>query len=197
MSHDAFYTVSMHWAAKSVFAVACVFSSALASGIMLAPHHLVRSISLARNAQKEVVMRVKGTRFFPFVKPATLDVVPGEMMVDSNVVMSLRQWNDVPLKNVQAWTEGSLPRPGGESQMNLIQRFNRRMVNIMPATFSQTRKMFYRDGMAYVRIGRENWKMDLEGCEILENGSVLMELVQQGAVRQDIMSVASRTIFAK
>ena len=176
----------------------CLASSALAAGIMLAPHHLVKRISLVRNAENQVVMRVKGTKFFPFTKHAVMDVVPGEMMVDSNVIVSLggaQRWYSVPLKNIQPWTEGTLPRPNAPE--NKLQAFNQRMMNIGPSIFSLTKKLFHREGMAYVRIGHQNWKMDLDQCEVLEYGSVLMELAQVGVVRTNLMSVARRTMFSK
>jgi hypothetical protein len=120
------------------------------------------------------------------------------MTVDSNVTTSLggiKWWWSVPMKNAQPWTKGSLPRPGEPE--NKLERFNKRMMNIGPAIFSQTRKMFNREGMSYVRIGRENWKMDLEQCEILEGGSVLMEMSQEGTVRMNLASVISRKMFAQ
>lgn len=191
VSHGMFYNFNIPFYAKALMGIGCMISAGLATGIMLTPHRLVRSISLARNAENQVVMRLKGTRFFPFLKPAVVDVVPGEMVVDSNVTSSLggiRRWYSVPLRNSRTWTQGSLQRPG-EAQNS--------MVNIGPAIFSQTRKMFNREGMAYVRVGRENWKMDLLQCEILEGGSVLMEMSQQGALRTNLMSILSRTMFAK
>jgi hypothetical protein len=193
---NGIYYNSMPLYANAMMGVGCVISAALATGIMLTPHRLVKSISLVRNVDNQVVMRLKGTRYVPFVKPAVMDIVPGEMTMDSNVTSSLpgiSQWFSVPLKNVQAWTHGSLERPG-EAKTSL-QRFNRRMMNMGPAIFSQTRKMFNREGMAYVRVGRENWKMDLLHCEILEGGSVLMELAQEGTLRTNLMSVASRVMF--
>ena len=198
VSTGMFSNFNIPYYAKGLMLTLCAISAGLAAGVQLTPHHLVKSISLARNAEKQVVMRVKGTRFFPFLKPTVMDVVPGEMTVDSNVTTSLggiKRWYSVPLKNVQPWTKGTLPRPGEPE--NNIQRFNQRMMNIGPALFSQTRKMFNREGMAYVRIGRENWKMDLEQCEILEGGSVLMDMSQEGAVRMNLMSVISRKLFAQ
>jgi hypothetical protein len=199
VSHGMFYDfINIPYYAKSIMLAGCLISAGLATGIMLTPHHLVKSISLVRNAESQVVMRVKGTRWFPWAKPAVMDVVPGEMTVDSNVTTSLggiKWWWSVPLKNAQSWTKGSLPRPG--EPKNKLERFNKRMMNIGPAIFSQTRKMFNREGMSYVRIGRENWKMDLEQCEILEGGSVLMEMSQEGTVRMNLASVISRKMFAQ
>lgn len=57
--------------------------------------------------------------------------------------------------------------------------------------------MFNRDGMAYARVGSQNWKMDLEGCEMLENGQVLSKLSREGAVRTDMLSMVMRGAFGK
>lgn len=192
-------TLTVPWYAKTIMLAGCFISSGMASAIMLTPHHLVKSISLVRTAEKEAVMRINGTSFFPFIKPRVMDLVPGKMMVDSNVTMSLettKQWWGVPLQNGKAWTQGGLRRPG-EPEGNAIAKLNKSLLNISPAAFSQVRKMFNRDGMAYVRIGSSNWKMDLEGCEILENGSVLMRMVKEGAVRTNLMSMAARTMFSQ
>ena len=38
--------------------------------------------------------------------------------------------------------------------------------------------MFTRDGMAYIRItGHGNWKLDLQGCELLDEGRALLEVM--------------------
>ena len=193
---------TMPWYATSIMLAGCLISSGMASAIMLTPHHLVKSISLVRAGDgnnKEAVMRVKGTTLLPFIKPTVMDMSPGQMMVDSNVTMSLettKQWFGVPLKNGKVWTEGALRRPG-EPEGNAIAKFNKSLLNIAPAAFSHVRKMFNRDGMAYARIGGSNWKMDLEGCEILANGEVLMKLVKEGAVRTNLVSLAARTMFSK
>jgi hypothetical protein len=192
LAHDAF----MHTSTIAMVGVLipCFFVSAISAAIAITPHHLVKSISIVRTAEKEVVLRVKGTTYFPFRRPALYDLTPGELMIDSNVTMTLdasgRQWWGVPLKNGKAWTEGRIQRPDIEG--NAFQRLNRALLNIWPSTRSQVKKMFNREGMAYVRIGSGNWKMDLEGCEILEEGSVLMKLVREGAVRTSLEGIVLR-----
>ena len=180
------YTVPLY--AKAIVIAGCLVGSAIATAVATTPHHLVKSISVVRNAEKGAMLRVKGTRFFPFMKPAVFDVAPGELKIDSNVTMSLengRQWYDVPLKNATVWTEGGLQRPDA-IEGNAFQRFNKRLLNIAPAMSSQTKKMFNREGMAYVNVEGRNWKMDLSACEILENGLVLMKLARVAPIRTDL-----------
>jgi hypothetical protein len=199
VANGAFVDYTVPWYAKAVVLVGCLVSSAIATAVMTTPHHLVKSIAVVRNAQAEVVIRVKGTRFFPFRKQAVFDLVPGELKIDSNVTMSLengRQWYNVPLQNARVWTEGSLKNPDA-IEGSAFQRLNRRMLNISPAMFSQVKKMFNREGMAYVQIKGSNWKMDLSACEILENGSVLMKLVREAPIRTDLMGMLVQRISGK
>jgi hypothetical protein len=199
LANSAFIDYTAPTWAKGAVLIGCMLTSAIASAVFITPHHLVKSISIARTAEKEVVLRVKGTRFSPFMKPAVFDVAPGDLMIDSNVAMTLEEsgeWMTVPLKNVKSWTEGGLQRPDA-IKGNAFQRLNQRMLNIGPAIFSHTRKMFNREGMAYLRIGSSNWKMDLSKCEILENGSVLMKLVREGAVKTNLADMAIRKAFGK
>jgi hypothetical protein len=199
LANGAFIDYTAPTWAKGAVLIGCMLTSAIASAVFITPHHLVKSISIARTAEKEVVLRVKGTRFSPFMKQAVFDVAPGDLMIDTDVAMTLEEsgeWMTVPLTNVKPWTEGSLQRPD-EIKGNAFQKLNQRMLNIGPAIFSQTRKMFNREGMAYVRIGNSNWKMDLSKCEILENGSVLMKLVREGAVKTNLADMAIRKAFGK
>ena len=191
VANGAFVSYTVPWWAKGVVLIGCLASSAIATAVISTPHHLVKSISIVRTAEKEVLLRVKGTRYFPFRKQAVFDLAPGELKVDSNVTMSLengRHWYGVPLKNAKDWTEGVLKRPDA-IEGNAFQRLNSRMLRVSPALFSQVRKMFNREGMAYVQINGSNWKMDLTACEILEDGEVLMKLAREAPIRTDLMGM--------
>lgn len=199
VANGAFMEYTVPWYAKGVVLIGCLATSAIATAITLTPHHLVKSISIVRTAEKQVMLRVKGTRFFPFTKQAVFDLAPGELKVDSNVTMDLekgRQWWGVPLKNAKVWTEGRLKRPDA-IEGNAFKKLNRRMLYVMPALFSQVRKMFNREGMAYVQINGSNWKMDLTACEILENGEVLMKLAREGPIRADLMGAVMQRFADK
>jgi hypothetical protein len=199
VANGTFLDLTVPWYAKLVILAGCLVSSAIATAVTTTPHHLVKSIAIVRNAEKEVVIRVKGTRFFPFRKQAVFDLAPGEMKIDSNVTMSLengRQWYGVALQNARTWTEGGLKNPDA-IEGSAFQRLNQRMLNISPAMFSQVKKMFNREGMAYVQIKGNNWKMDLSACEILENGTVLMKLVREAPVRTDLMGMVVRRVYGE
>lgn len=187
------------WYAKAVVLAGCMASSAIATAIVMTPHHLVKSISIVKQAEKQAMLRVKATRYFPFVKQAVFEVAPGQLMIDKNVAMSLgkgRPWWHVPMENATVWTNGTLKRPGAD-EGNALQRANRRMLNAGPAMFSQVKKMFDRTGMLYVRVNGSNWKMDLEGCELLENGEPLMKLGREVRVRNDAVSVLLQGVAGK
>ena len=48
------------------------------------------------------------------------------------------------------------------------------MMRAWDALRRDTRRMFLRDGFAYVRFTEHgNWKMDLQGCELLDHGRAL------------------------
>jgi hypothetical protein len=188
------------WYAKAVVLAGCVATSAIAAAVVTTPHRLVKSISIVKKGEKQAMLRVKGTPFFPFTKPAVFDVAPGQLTLDSNVAMSLETgtipWWCVPMEKAKVWTEGSLKRPDA-IEGNVFQRLNRRMLNVKPATFSQVKKMFNRNGMLYVQVNGSSWKMDLEGCEILENGEVLRQLVREARFRNDLMSLVAQRVAGK
>lgn len=196
----AFTEFTGPWYAKAVVLAGCVASSAIAAAVVSTPHRLVKSISIVRKGEKQAMLRVKGTPFFPFTKPAVFDVAPGHLTIDSNVALSLETgtipWWCVPMDKAKVWTEGSLKRPDA-IEGNAFQKLNRRMLNVAPATFSQVKKMFNRNGMLYVQINGGTWKMDLEGCEILENGEVLMQLVREARFRNDLMGLVAQRVAGK
>ena len=56
-------------------------------------------------------------------------------------------------------------------------------MDVVPTVWQDVRRMFLRDGMAYVRIeGYGNWKLDLQGCALLDGGKPLerVMVVEEG-----------------
>lgn len=124
------------WYAKFVVLGGCMVTSAMAMAFIMTPWNLVRTVSLARTAENQVVLRVKGTRFLPFGKPTVKDVTPGQLMVDKDVVMDLdmtNKWYGVELKVARDWTEGKLLNPDAP-QGGAISRFNKGLLNAWPTT---------------------------------------------------------------
>lgn len=190
---------TMPWYGNLVVIAGCVVTSAMASACMMTAFNLVKTISVARADDNQAVLRVKATRFLPFIKPKVIDIVPGQIMIDMDVTMdetTARKWYGVPLKNARAWTEGKIANPD-EPRGNFIQKFNHHLLNAWPATKSHVKKMFNREGLAYARIGSHNYKLDLERCEILENGSVLMKMSKEGYVRTSAVGMLMRGMFGK
>lgn len=192
VANDVFVNYTVPWYAKMVVLAGCLVGSGMASSITATPTNLIRSISLVRKAEDEVVLRFEGNRLFPFLKPNVFDLPPGQPIVDSNVTGTLESggsYMNVQSKRGQAWTAGELIRPDQPQGENIFQRLNRSLVNVSPAAKSQVRKMFNREGMAYIRIGNFNWKMDMEKCEILEHGAPLEKLTRKGAIRKNLASM--------
>lgn len=192
VANGVFMEFTAPWYAKLVVLAGCLASAGMGAALLLTPHRLIKTISLVRTAEHTTMLRVHGTRFLPFMKPTVMDVAPGQLMIESVAHLHPgRGWYTIPMKNSSDWTQGKLTRPDA-IHGNAFQRLKQRMLNISPTTFSLVRKMFNRDGMMYVRIGTNNWKMDLEGCEILESGQVLARLVREGAVRTSLASMATK-----
>lgn len=201
VANGAFVDYTAPWYAKLVVLLGCLASSAIATAVVTTPHRLVKSISIVKTAEKQAMLRVKGTTFLPFTKQVVFEVAPGKLTIDHDVTMdtaikSGTRWWYVPMENAKVWTEGNLKRPDA-IEGNAFQRLNRRMLNSGPAMFSQVKKMFNRNGMAYVRVEESNWKMDLENSELLENGEVLMKFVRKAPIRSDLVGMLMQRVGGK
>ena len=60
-------------------------------------------------------------------------------------------------------------------------------MRVWPTAKLDTRRMFVRDGMAYVRIPhRGDWKLDLQGCEVVDEGRILGKVMQVEAFERSL-----------
>lgn len=194
VANAAFMSTTV-WYAKFFILGGCLAVSAIATGIAMTPLNLVKTISIARNAEQRAVVRVQGTRFFPFLKPKTMDLVPGEALVDSDIRTSIEtiQCYIVSLQNRHAWTEHALSPDYHKATTREV--LTHTWHNAFPKTKLYVNKMFNRDGFAYLRAGGNNWKMNLDYCAILERGQVLMKLVKEGGVRTNAVGMIARAIW--
>lgn len=186
---------------KYIVAVGGMLAGSMGFAITMAPVRLLRSARLVRAGVggESAVLQFEGKRPLPFLPNKKFAVPLGNVWADRNVPMSLRTWHDVPIKNADLWTEGLLPNPGTEHFRNLgfFQKLVYMSASIMPAIQKNVRRMFNREGMVYLRIGAHNWKMDLQGCEILEAGGPMMKLVEHDpAVRGTLYDAIRRAIAA-
>ena len=167
----------------------------------MAPLQLVKSISLIKNAaisdkagnvRKAVDVALRFELKHPLPVLQRLPFVPkrGGGVIDAELhtvymdrrVRSLQNMHfyPVPAELAQAWTAVYFhpPPKAPRSVIGLLKGFNESMVHSWPALKRNVRRMMLREGMADVRIpGHGRWKVDLQGCEILESGKVLERVV--------------------
>ena len=181
-----------------------IFLAALSTACFLAPWKLVRSVSLVKNAAgsgpiaSDARVRFEMKHPLPILQkmPFTsrlgggaLEAEVGSVFMDRNVRSSEQlRFHNVPFEHAQAWTADYLtPSPQPTSSiLDRLRSVNSALVNVWPALRQNIRRMLTRDGIAYVRIpGNGNWKMDLHGCELLDEGKILGRAVQVDAAKVD------------
>lgn len=184
---------------KYIVAAGGVAAASMGFAITMAPVRLLRSVRLVRTGGEEMALHFEGKRPLPFVPYKQFTEPLGYIWSDRSVPMSLNSWHEVPLKNADLWTEGLLPNPTLQhfKELSFFQKLVHLSANIMPALKKNVSRMFNREGMVYLRVGRQNWKLDLQGCEILDAGKPLMQLVEHDpAVRGTIYDVIRRQLNA-
>lgn len=167
--------------------------SGFATAFFLAPWKLIKTVTLVKQAGAsggrgaEMLFELK----HPFPPLQRLPLVRNtgggsisadvhKVLIDRNVAASERlSYHSVPASAAQAWTAAYFT-PAPREPRSLLARLrsaNASLVNAWPALKTDVGRMFLREGMAYVRIPEHgNWKMDLNGCEVLEHGKVLERL---------------------
>ena len=187
-------------------------SAVIATALILGPWKLVGSVALVKKVgagaaagpgarkggagQGSVGLRFEMKHPLPFIQRlpfvkrtggGTIDAEIDEVVMDRNIRASESlQFYDVPAVKAQEWTSDYFqPATAPQSFRTRLKRWNEGVENVWPALKRDTRKMFLRDGMAKIRIpGQGNWKMDMQMCEMLENGRALARVirVEPGAV---------------
>jgi hypothetical protein len=175
----------------------------------MAPLQLVKTISLVKNAiitdragnvrkRVDVALRFELKHPLPILQRLPFVAKKGGGVIDAELntvymdrrVRSLQSmaFFPVPAEMAQAWTAAYFhpsPQPP-RSVLSRLKGFNDSLVNSWPALKQNVRRMILREGMADVRIpGHGRWKVDLQGCEILESGKVL-ERVVSGVLRPEM-----------
>ena len=196
------------WAQFANGTVAIMFAI-FATAFFLAPTKLIKSVSLVKTPIFDVTNTGKGGKRglvmdfemkhplpilqrLPFVTRRGGGVVKaevGSVFMDREVRASQNlSYFSVPAHLAQAWTEHyfTAKPPQPRSILSVLRGFNSSLVNAWPTLRQDVRRMFMREGFAYVRIPEHgNWKMDLHGCEILEEGQVLEKVVRVDAGQVD------------
>ncbi|KAK0281620.1 hypothetical protein LTR91_003845 [Friedmanniomyces endolithicus] len=153
--------------------------------LILAPVGMVGRISLLRNpaigvmAEQGVrlppVLRVEMETPLPFMKRKIHDLAPAKALLDRNVSAVDIELTSIPLKDAQAFTSDTAHLSAGVPK---LQHPPRDAVSRFITTLTRDiRRMFYREGFAYMRSDKYgNWKVDLQHCELLDQGRPLDRL---------------------
>jgi len=169
----------------SIVPTACLV--VFGSTFFFAPTKLIRSISLmapkigtdgvVTNGPRKLQFEVK--HMLPFFKPYKQEFETTRVFLDRNVTtVQDISFHSVPLSEAQSFTSSffadTLHSKPKRSILDQISAANRSMVDAWPAFSRDVRRMFLRDQMAYITVtGNGNFKMDLQGCHLLDNGRLL------------------------
>ncbi|KAK1079544.1 hypothetical protein LTR33_006299 [Friedmanniomyces endolithicus] len=153
--------------------------------LILAPVGMVGRISLLRSpaigvmAEQGVrlppMLRVEMEAPLPFMKRKTHDLAPAKALLDRNVSAVDIELTSISIKDAQAFTYDSAHLSAGTPKLqhpprDVVSRFIRTLTR-------DIRRMFYREGFAYLRSDKYgNWKVDLQHCELLDQGRPLDRL---------------------
>ena len=162
--------------------------------IALAPFKMVKTLSLVRKPSSTLVrglerpflrFQMKSPLPIPFIKPLrngrTIDAPLHDVFVDRQVAAQRLDGWTAPLSRAADFTasDSSAIRPSRPSVLSRLKAFNRSVIDIWPVMKQDVRRMFLRDGMAYIRIvGQDGqWKLDLEMCQLLDDGKPLDQVM--------------------
>ncbi|RMX77419.1 hypothetical protein D0869_09905 [Hortaea werneckii] len=164
------------WLVKSTATFVALFFTVLGTSVMLAPAKTIRTISAQAASKtghtKAMLLYCEIEGFLPFQKNRTIMATRPESLLDRRVSAQDIEFSSVPLSAAQAFTAD--PKPFAEPLIKPTGGIISRAWNDLRIN---TRRMFYRDGFAYIRFkDYGSYKIDLQNCELLDNGRALEHL---------------------
>ena len=146
--------------------------------LLTAPSGMIKAVSLmAKPGTMGTLLRIETRKPVPFIKYGgeTIEAPLNHVYIDSEVRAQEIGFFSVSLEHAKGFTVSHLnPTKPKSSIRSRLGTFNRGLVNIWPTLFRDTKRMFFRDGMVYVYItDHGTWKLDLQGCEMLDGGQPL------------------------
>ncbi|KAI6890125.1 hypothetical protein KC325_g166 [Hortaea werneckii] len=164
------------WLVKSTAMFVALFFTVLGTSVILAPAKTIRTISAQAASKtghtKAMLLYCEIEGFLPFQKNRTIMATRPESLLDRRVSAQDIEFSSVPLSAVQAFTAD--PKPFAEP---LIKPTGSMISRAWDDLRINTRRMFYRDGFAYIRFrDYGSYKIDLQNCELLDNGRALEHL---------------------
>ena len=169
------------WYLKAFSGSVCIFMAVIATSITLAPSKMIKSVSLRTAVTgTELRFEIKRPLPLPFLKARVIKQRPSEVFMDRSVESTSDagiRFNTVYLSHADEFTNAALARRPRQSMIQRLGSFNKSLLNIWPTVRRDARRMLLRDGMAYLRItGEGNWKLDLQGSYLLDDGRPLERL---------------------
>lgn len=141
-------------------------------------------------------LRFEIKRSLPFAKPDILEADPSKCAIDRrlNVAFDGIDFSNVPSADAKEWTQlyfaGQwLP----EGNAGFFKRLNRGLLNIWPSMVREVQRILLRNKMTYVRVeGNGNFKLDLQGFFVLDNGRPLLQVMKVDDTRPSVAGLISR-----
>lgn len=175
------------WYIKAIGAVPILGFTVLGTTFVLAPLKVIKSVTLVKAADASTVtqgskLRMEIKRVLPFSKPDILEVDPRNFVLDRHIPGSVHdiRFTNYNIKDTKEFNDYYLSGNLYKKEDSAFKRFNAGLLNSWPGLVKNAKRMFMRDQMAYVRVpGNGNFKLDLQGCHMLDQGNVLAKIATE------------------
>lgn len=178
---------ALPWWIKGPGMLTALFLALIGTTCVLAPMKLIKTITIV-TVDGARTLRFEIRNAIPFTKPQVLDTPSSKVAMNRHVPTSSP---DTTIKNIRlmdakGFTEGYFASaqndPRGSGMLASLSKFNRSLPYAWPALKRNVKRMMWRDQMAYVRIeGHGNFKLDLQGCSLLNEGKPLEKVIDVDA----------------
>lgn len=179
----------MPWYIRYSFLVGAFGFAIMGTAFVLGPTKLIRRVWLVRqpatpstpNSSYALKLDIKSS--VPLLQGRQITTPLENVSVDRQIRAQDVSWNTVPLTSSAAFTAHYLPDPSSPAPKrplaSRLRGVNASLLNAWPTLVRDVRRMFLRNGIAYVHIVGEGgqWKLDLQDAEVLESGQPIEKLM--------------------
>lgn len=175
-------------------AIPSIMFAMMGTVAILAPSKMIRRIWLLRpstTSPNQYMLHFETKAMLPFRKNGrTLSSALSNVSIDRNIHSSAADltWHNVPVASSKAFTAHYLPsthpsHARGERQpatlSSRLGSLNASLLQAWPSVVRNIKRMFVREGIAYVHVIGEDgqWKLDLHDAEVLDGGRPMAELM--------------------
>lgn len=174
---------ALPWWVKGPGMLTALFLALMGTTCILAPTSMIKSIAVVtKNGERTLRFEMKKALWF--MRPQIVDTRASEVAMNRNVPMSSPDTmiKNVTLGDAKGFTEGYFADaqrpPQRRGVLSSLSKFNKSLPYAWPALKRDVKRMMWRDQMAYIRIeGHGNFKLDLQGCTLLNHGRPLEKII--------------------